>query len=517
MQPSSSTLFVYSGTAWLNIAGGGGGGGTAGVERLLGGDGVSVSPTAGTGTVTASADIDTDKGLEIASGSIAINPGAGLEFDASGALKATATALAYRGTVDLTGTTVPAGIPDIGDSYSNTGDGNFSAEWLTATGLTGPQDADPGDLVVWNGTVWTHIPTGGGTSRTDLSIANRGINTLDVASSTGDDATIPAATTLLAGLMTAADKDKLDDIETGASNQNLSYTADGQNAGTVTITDGTDATIPVATSTTAGLFTGTEKDKLDDIEAGASNQDLDYTVDGQNAGTVTITDGTNATIPIATSSTAGLFTGTEKDKLDDIEAGASNQDLDYTTDGQNAGTVTITDGTDATIPIATSSTAGLFTGTEKDKLAALNTEAQNDSRYLRIDAGTFDQTVASTGDITFSGLTEHADGLKVEGGDISADQTISYDPSFGAIKLNSDTSENRYFRIGSKNSSTGFSASCRTPTSDVREQIAFQGSLYSNPSYAGSDGVLRGFHSNFLESNGTDAYAFSVITLKKTT
>ena len=41
-----------------------------------------------------------------------------------------------------------------------------------------------------------------------------------------------------------------------------------------------------------------------------------------------------------------------------------------------------------------------------------------DVRYLRIDSGTFDQTVESTGDVTFSGLTTHADGVNVTGEDI---------------------------------------------------------------------------------------------------
>jgi hypothetical protein len=45
---------------------------------------------------------------------------------------------------------------------------------------------------------------------TNLGINNRGIETLDVTSSTGTDVTIPAATDALAGLMTAADKATLE-------------------------------------------------------------------------------------------------------------------------------------------------------------------------------------------------------------------------------------------------------------------------------------------------------------------
>ena len=53
--------------------------------------------------------------------------------------------------------------------------------------------------------------TGPGTSTpTNLSIVNRGADTLDVASDTGTDATLPAATTAAAGLMTGTDKTALD-------------------------------------------------------------------------------------------------------------------------------------------------------------------------------------------------------------------------------------------------------------------------------------------------------------------
>ena len=50
----------------------------------------------------------------------------------------------------------------------------------------------------------------GGTGTTDLAVENRGATTLDVTSSTGANATLPAASTTEAGLQTAADKTKLD-------------------------------------------------------------------------------------------------------------------------------------------------------------------------------------------------------------------------------------------------------------------------------------------------------------------
>lgn len=66
-----------------------------------------------------------------------------------------------------------------------------------------------------NGTVWAEVASGAGVA--NLSIANRGAATLDVASDTGTDATIPAATGALSGLQSAADKTKLDGIAAGAT------------------------------------------------------------------------------------------------------------------------------------------------------------------------------------------------------------------------------------------------------------------------------------------------------------
>ena len=55
-----------------------------------------------------------------------------------------------------------------------------------------------------------------GASATNLSIVARGATTLDIASDTGTDATVPAATPALAGLMSAADKTKLDGLSGAA-------------------------------------------------------------------------------------------------------------------------------------------------------------------------------------------------------------------------------------------------------------------------------------------------------------
>ena len=56
-------------------------------------------------------------------------------------------------------------------------------------------------------------PVGPQGPSTSLNVANRTSTTLDITSDTGADATVPAATTSLAGLLSAADKERVDDSE----------------------------------------------------------------------------------------------------------------------------------------------------------------------------------------------------------------------------------------------------------------------------------------------------------------
>lgn len=67
----------------------------------------------------------------------------------------------------------------------------------------------------YNGTIWLDL--GNMTGATNLSFSRDG-TTVTVISSTGSNAILPQATTALAGVMSAADKTKLDGIETGANN-----------------------------------------------------------------------------------------------------------------------------------------------------------------------------------------------------------------------------------------------------------------------------------------------------------
>jgi hypothetical protein len=90
-----------------------------------------------------------------------------------------------------------------------------------------------------------------------------------LSSSTGSDVTIPEATTTVPGFQSAADKVKLDSIATGAQVNvptNLTYTQSTRLLGSST---GDDVTLPDATTSFSGLMSATDKGKLDGIASGA--------------------------------------------------------------------------------------------------------------------------------------------------------------------------------------------------------------------------------------------------------
>ncbi len=94
---------------------------------------------------------------------------------------------------------------------------------------------------------------------------------------------------------------------------------------TVISTGGTDAVLTeVVVNGNSGLMTGTQADKLNNIEAGAQvNVPTDLTYDASTR-TVESSTGSNAIIPhVVSSGNSGLISGADKAKLDGIEAGAT--------------------------------------------------------------------------------------------------------------------------------------------------------------------------------------------------
>ena len=315
----------------------------------------------GGGTVA----IDTDRGLEYYDDKIAVHIGDGLSFAADGALQADVTG-GIKGAVDLTSSVIPSGV-STGDVYLNTATGTFSATWAAVTdNADSSTTVAPNDSVVYDGSNWSFIADHSPGNATNLDVDSRTSTTLDVTSSTGDDATIPAATSTLAGLMTAIDKQAIDDIGDGTLTVK---TEGGLTLGTFTAnqSSGTEITIPASS---------------------AAAVNLDYVANGNNDGTVTNDAGTDATIPVATNSVAGLITGVEKQKLAGIESGAQvNPDLStYLQSGDDVSELTNDAGyiTSAEAPVQP---GDVFSGdyndlTNKPSIPANTSDLTNDSGFI---------------------------------------------------------------------------------------------------------------------------------------
>ena len=110
---------------------------------------------------------------------------------------------------------------------------------------------------------------GGGSTPTNLSVT-RDANTVTVFSDTGTDAVLQPASLSEAGVMTAGDKAVLNALAAGAGSPgttNLSFSRTGTTL-TVASDTGTDATLPSASTSLAGVMTAADKTKLDGLSPG---------------------------------------------------------------------------------------------------------------------------------------------------------------------------------------------------------------------------------------------------------
>ena len=150
-----------------------------------------------------------------------------------------------------------------------------------------------------------------------------------------DKASTNVATSSSNGLMSSTDKTKLDGIATNANNY-----VHPNNANTRHVTDSqistwnAKANTSVATQTANGLMSSTDKVKLDGIASGANN----YTHPSTHPATIIIDDATHrfvtdtekstwnakATTDVVTGSKNGLMISTDKTKLDGIDINANN-------------------------------------------------------------------------------------------------------------------------------------------------------------------------------------------------
>ena len=193
-----------------------------------------------------------------------IKVGANLDIEADGTLNAVIPAgLTYKGTwTDADNPPTPA---DNGDFYIwDGGDGVTlnNALWGSENGQT----VNEGDRLFYDGTSWSIIEGGGGGGLTEITGTAPVV--VSAVADGEQDVSMPEATSAQDGYMPKEAFEKLDGIEAGAGvnvDPTQTYTA-AADKGTLTLTPGGDETVvPVATLTEAGLMSAADKNTLNNL------------------------------------------------------------------------------------------------------------------------------------------------------------------------------------------------------------------------------------------------------------
>lgn len=317
------------------------------------------------------------------------------------------------------------------------------------------------------------------------------------------------ATTSTNGLMSAADKKKLDGIAEGANKYvHPAYTAKASGLYKVTVdatghVSGTavvakaditalgipaqDTTYGAATTSTPGLMSAADKTKLDGIATGANKYvhpsytakaaglykvTVDATGHVSKADTVTKADITNLGIPaqdttygVASGSSNGLMSSADKTKLDGIAAGANKYThptyteksaglYKVTVDGtghvSKADAVTKADitglgipGQDTTYSPASSSANGLMSAADKKKLDGIAEGANKYTHptYSAKSSGLYKITVDATGHVSAASTVTKQDILNLGfKEDVGYTKVIGGEDLGGAAPSGSDSS-----------------------------------------------------------------------------
>ena len=205
-------------------------------------------------------------------------------------------------------------------------------------------------------------------------------------------AVINAATRSAAGVLTAADKTKLDGLNTDSIND-ISVKSDANKATITFVSDNgnkedisTTIDFPISTSSAAGTMSAKDKTELDRINTAnfalGAVTPAASTV-GIAASKTNVTNGTtaanNITLPAATQSAAGVLTAADKTKLDGLNTDSIN-DISVKSDANKATITFVSDNgnkedisTTIDFPISTSSAAGTMSAKDKTELDRINT------------------------------------------------------------------------------------------------------------------------------------------------
>lgn len=223
-------------------------------------------------------------------------------------------------------------------TFTDTGDANV-IESISANGNPVQPDANKNvDLTIpaaANDATIT-IEVGGAASGETAPVAGD----FSTDQGTAETITIPAAvsatqnTPAQPGVMSSADKEKLDGIEAGAEENDVETISIGGGTPIAPTTNTTNIDIPLAdfdntgaqTTYTDGAMSGQDKEKLDGIEPGAEENDVETVSIGGGTPISPTANTTNIDIPMAgyTSGatptyTDGAMAGQDKKKLDDLK------------------------------------------------------------------------------------------------------------------------------------------------------------------------------------------------------
>ena len=205
-------------------------------------------------------------------------------------------------------------------------------------------------------------------------------------------AVINAATQSAAGVLTAADKTKLDGLNTDSIND-ISVTSNANKATITFVSDNgnkedisTTIDFPISTTTAAGTMSAKDKTELDRINTAnfalGAVTPAASTV-GIAASKTNVTDGTtaanNITLPAATQSAAGVLSAADKTKLDGLNTDSIN-DISVTSNANKATITFVSDNgnkedisTTIDFPISTTTAAGTMSAKDKTELDRINT------------------------------------------------------------------------------------------------------------------------------------------------
>lgn len=216
---------------------------------------------------------------------------------------------------------------------------------------------------------------------TNLSLGGSG-NARTLNSSTGSNVAFPVSSGSSAGLMSTSQFDKLVGIEAGAQ-VNVATNLDRTlsiNSITITNNTGTNAVLPGATTNTAGMLSAADKTKLNGVAIGAQVNvatNLDIAGAGDSR-VLTSTTGSNVALTVASTVDAGLMGINDRTKLDGINSGAQvnvGTDLSVSTTANVVSLLSST-GNNVNLTSATVSLAGVMSAPDKAKLNAVDVNAE---------------------------------------------------------------------------------------------------------------------------------------------